>query len=130
MKSETQKLLLRAEDCLDDANFNLTHQRCMVAVNRSYYCIFDSVQALLVEQNIYTKTHQGAHTKFNEIFIKNRIFEIKMTEKLKIVFDMRQMGDYDLDSELTIEDAKLAVEYARIFYETVKNYLEQSMEKT
>ncbi len=39
MKGETQKLLLRAKDCLDDANFNLKFHRYMVVVNRAYYLI-------------------------------------------------------------------------------------------
>ncbi len=80
------------------------------------------MQALLIEQNVYTKTHQGAHTKFSELFIKTGVFEAIMNEKMKIVFDMRQMGDYDLDSTLTEEDAKLAREYAHAFYQKVENY--------
>lgn len=122
MKNETNKLLLRAKDCFDDALFNLNYHRYMVVVNRAYYCIFDCVQALLIEQSIYTKTHQGAHTKFSELFIKTNIFEVSMNEQMKVVFDMRQMGDYDLDSTITEEDAKLATEYAQTFYQSVKKY--------
>jgi uncharacterized protein (UPF0332 family) len=67
MKEEIGKILARAEDCLADANYNKQGNRYLVVVNRSYYCIFDCLQALLQSQDIFPKTHQGSRIKFLEV---------------------------------------------------------------
>ncbi len=68
MTPEIEKILARAEECLSDARFNFEHDRFQVAVNRSYYCVFDCVAALLHHKDVFTKTHQGAHQKFSELY--------------------------------------------------------------
>lgn len=49
MSEETEKLIQRADDCLSDAEANLLLGRLVVAVNRSYYCMFDCARSLLTD---------------------------------------------------------------------------------
>ncbi len=73
MKDDTAKWLRRSEECLEEAQQLLENDHYLGTVNRAYYCIFDSARALLFENGLFAKTHQGVHAKFNELFIKNRI---------------------------------------------------------
>lgn len=115
MNAEVKIVLERAKDCLSDASFNLTHQRLLAAANRSYYCVFDCLTALLMAKGVSTKTHQGAHLKFNELYIKTGLMERKLSAQLLFVFDLRQSADYDFSYELSEQDAASALEFAEIF---------------
>ncbi len=59
MSLEILKVIKRADDCLSDAEFSLQHGRLLAAANRSYYCVFDCITALLINKEVFTKTHQG-----------------------------------------------------------------------
>ena len=126
MKTELEKILARAEDCLSDAQFNFEHDRLQVAVNRSYYCIFDCVRALLWDKEVFTKTHQGAHTKFNEMYIKTGLFDIKLGKMILFVFDLRQSSDYEILYELAETDAAIALENAQTFLAATKKYFQSN----
>lgn len=123
MKQETENYLRKAEDCLLDAKILLAQQRSLGAINRAYYTVFDAIQALLFEKNAATKTHQGAHTKFNQLFIQTGIFSIEIGKSVKKVFEKRQVSDYDPDCQFDEKEAAIVVEQASIFLETAKNYL-------
>ncbi len=120
MKKDAVKLLARAEECPEEARELLGFQHHLGAMNRAYYCVFGCARALLHENGIYAKTHQGVQAKFNELFIKTALMERKHGDTLRYVFELRQTSDYDLDADLTDEDASYAIEAARQFLETTK----------
>ncbi|MFN0173936.1 MAG: HEPN domain-containing protein [Saprospiraceae bacterium] len=122
MSVEIQKVLERAEDCLSDAEFSLQHGRLLVSANRSYYCVFDCIAALLIDKEIFAKTHQGAHTKFNELYIKTQLMDSKLNSLLLFVFDLRQTADYDFTHELAEQEVSTALEHARTFLAATKSY--------
>ncbi len=124
MKPEIEKILDRAEDCFSDAEFNFKNDRFQVAVNRSYYCIFDCVTALLQEKDIFAKTHQGAHTKFHEYYIKTNLFDVELGRMLLVVFNLRQSADYDFQYELAEQEVASGVEYAATFLAATRAYFE------
>jgi len=124
MNLEIETILARAKDCLSDAEFNFEHDRLQVAANRSYYCVFDCIAALLHHKDIYAKTHQGAHQKFSELYIKSGILDIQLAKTLSKVFDLRQSADYDYQSELAQQDVATALDHARTFLAATKTYFE------
>jgi uncharacterized protein (UPF0332 family) len=124
MKGMVAKLIVRAEECLSDAEYLMKDKRLTVTINRAYYCIFDCVRALLASKNTFAKTHQGVHTKFSELFVKTGIWEFEHASTLKKVFEMRQAGDYDLDEELSEEDATTAIKHAREFLAATKKHFD------
>lgn len=65
------------------------------AVNRLYYAAFYAVNALLVINNIQTKSHSGAKTIFSQHFIKTGKFDKKYGKLLSELYDSRQKGDYE-----------------------------------
>lgn len=83
------------------------------AVNRLYYSVFYAVNALLVLNNISTKSHASTRSQFSLHFIKNGTFDKKFGILLSKLYDWRQKGDYenifDYDSETVfplIEETK------------------------
>lgn len=65
------------------------------AVNRLYYSIFYAVNALLVLNDIKTKTHSSIKSQFSLHFVKTRKIDKKYGKLLSKLFDWRQRGDYD-----------------------------------
>jgi uncharacterized protein len=80
------------------------------AVNRLYYALFYAVNALLVSNNIQTKSHSATKTQFSLLFVKTGKFDKKYGRLLAELFDWRQKGDYenifdyDIDSVLPLFD--------------------------
>lgn len=121
MKKDTAKLISRAEACLEEAHHLLAYDHYLGAINRAYYCIFDCARALLHENEIFAKTHQGVQTKFNDAFIKTGLIQRNHGNAMRHLFALRQASDYDFDAELTREDAVYANDMAAQFLQTCKH---------
>ena len=65
------------------------------AVNRLYYSLFYAVNALLVINEIQTKSHSATKTQFSLHFVKTGKFNKKYGKLLSELFDWRQKGDYE-----------------------------------
>ena len=65
------------------------------AVNRWYYSAFYAVNALLVLNDIQSKSHSNTKSQFSLHFIKIGKFEKKYGQLFSELFDWRQKGDYD-----------------------------------
>ncbi len=126
---EAQLVLDRAEDTLHDAEQILKIGLILATVNRSYYVIYYCIHALLLTEQIITKTHQGANVKFNELFIKTdklpRIFAQWAAE----AFELRQQADYDMSSTIPDDKATLLLQNAISFYKLSKTYLENLIQQ-
>ena len=65
------------------------------AVNRLYYSLFYAVNALLVFNEIQTKSHSSTKSQFSLHFIKSGKLDKKYGRLLSELFDWRQKGDYE-----------------------------------
>lgn len=65
------------------------------AVNRLYYALFYSVNALLYLSDISVKKHSTVKSQFTLHFVKTGKFDKKYGQLLSELFDWRQKGDYD-----------------------------------
>ncbi len=65
------------------------------AVNRLYYSLFYAVNALLVANEILTKSHSATKSQFSKYFVKTGKFDKKYGKLLSELFDWRQKGDYE-----------------------------------
>jgi uncharacterized protein (UPF0332 family) len=115
MNQEVHKVLHKADEFYADAQYLFEGKRFEATVNRCYYTMFTSVQALLLSRNAFSKTHQGAQVKFNELFIKSELLPIELGKMLNDAFEKRQFGDYDVDAEISETDAKKLLENANLF---------------
>ena len=125
MREEIAKIIAKAEDFYEDADYLFKGERYGAVVNRSYYAMFTMIQGLLLSENIFAKTHQGAMSKFHELFIKTGKLPIDLGKVLNETFEKRQFGDYDVDANISEEEAKKVLKEASVFMNNVKEYLLQ-----
>ncbi len=65
------------------------------SVNRLYYALFYAVNALLVLNEIPTKSHSATKSQFSMHFIKTGRLDKSYGRLLSQLFDWRQKGDYE-----------------------------------
>jgi uncharacterized protein len=84
----------RAEEALSDALLLIENKKWNTAINRLYYSCFYAVIALLLKNDIETRTHNGARNRFSEVYIKTGLIDIKFGKLYSKLSDYRQKGDY------------------------------------
>ncbi|MGM0580201.1 MAG: HEPN domain-containing protein [Bacteroidota bacterium] len=94
MSSSKQDLikyrLERAKETLEDAKLLAENNRWNSAINRLYYSAYYAVVALLLNDNHYSTTHNGAKSKFSEYFIKTGLFTTETGRIYSQLFTWRQ----------------------------------------
>ncbi|MCC7504660.1 MAG: HEPN domain-containing protein [Saprospiraceae bacterium] len=123
MKEETEKLLERAKECLEEARQLYDYDHYLGCVNRSYYCTFCAARALLIEHGQFVKTHQGLQNKFHQHFIKTGLIDRIHADNFRYIFDLRQAGDYEIDARINKGDATYALTAAQDFLEAIQQKL-------
>jgi uncharacterized protein (UPF0332 family) len=121
--NETTKAIEKAVDALRTAEHDLKGGFLLASVNRAYYTCYYCMTALLYTKNVYAKTHQGTRSKFAELFIKTELFPIHVSEIISLLFDNRQEADYDLDADITREEAESLIKISHEFLSLTKRFL-------
>ena len=119
------RILFKAQYCLESSQSSFEENFFEASVNRAYYSMFHSVQALLFASKSYAKTHSGAHSRFRELFIITGIFDKELSISLQRSFEKRQFSDYDYD-EVLPEDATESIHDARLFLNATILYLKEN----
>jgi uncharacterized protein (UPF0332 family) len=109
------RCLLSAENVIADGDLE-------TAANRSYYCIFHSMKAVLALDEFDSKSHGAIIGKFREKYIKTGIFLTEYSKTIGSAFDIRNESDYEDFYVITQNDVSIQVEKAREFLEAVKEY--------
>lgn len=122
MKKQIIRFLDHAASALEDASYLHEGGRSLALANRAYYAIFYCVCALLLTENIVTKKHEGARVKFHQLFVKTGRFPIEAGKILERNFEARQSADYDMESELELDEAVNLLNDAREFHSLTLAY--------
>lgn len=120
--NEALKALEKASDAVRNAAYDLQGGFELATANRAYYACYYCMTALLYTHNVYAKTHQGLRAKFSELFIKTGLFPEDASTTVSLLFDYRQEADYDLDAEITNDEAFNLVHKANEFLELTRAY--------
>ena len=106
----------RSKETYEEALILAKEERWNAVINRLYYACFYAVIALLIKNDIETRSHDGARTQFGLNFIKTEKLDRNFGKLFSKLFDYRQKGDYgdmfDFDKELTkplLEEVKLFI---------------------
>ncbi len=62
----------------------------------------------------------------SEIFIKTGIFPFSISDSIALLFDSLQEADYDLDADITLEEASNLIEKAKEFVQITEKYYKDS----
>lgn len=115
----------KAADCLEDSRGSYELRLYEACVNRTYYTMFHSIQALLFISGVKTKTHAGTHYKFREMYLKTGFLDTSLNIRLQRTFEKKNFGDYDYD-EVADHEAHESIQDAGIFFESVLQYLKEN----
>jgi uncharacterized protein (UPF0332 family) len=96
------------------------------SANRSYYCIFHAMRAVLVLDGFDSKRHSGIISAFRQRYIKTEIFSPELSKIIENAFDVRNNSDYEDFYVISKAEVKAQVESAEIFLATVEAYLKTS----
>lgn len=125
MKDYSQKLLNKAVDAIEAAEFLVDKEKSDFAVGRAYYAMFYIAEALLSEKGLKFNKHSAVHAAFGEHFAKTKEMDVKFHRWLLNAFDKRLAGDYEVNTKIENEVAVDAIHQAREFLEAAQDYLEK-----
>jgi len=91
IKYRIEKSLNNVEDAKSLANIKSWN----FCLSRLYFSSFTLIRALLLKNNINTRTHNGLRTQFNNQFVKTGLMSIDDGRFYSKLFDWKQTGDYE-----------------------------------
>ncbi len=113
--------LEQARECLQDARVPVISPK--TAANRSYYCIFNAMRAVLSLDRFDSKKHSGIISAFNKDYIRTGVFPASFSDIIKKSFEIRGDSDYKEFYLVSKADIAAQVENAGIFLEAVEKYV-------
>lgn len=127
---EATKILINvrvesADEDLDTAKELLKLKRYKAAVNRAYYAIFSTTNAVLLSKQIERSKHSGVEAAFIQNFIKTGIFRIEFGKMFNYIRKKREECDYSSRIKIDRETAEKIVEDAEKFIRRMKEYLKE-----
>ncbi len=94
MKENTKTLITyrleRAEESLQDAKILFENAKLFSTVNRIYYAMFYSVNALLLSKNLSSSKHSGVKALFSKEFVKKGLIDKELARFYSKIFERRQ----------------------------------------
>jgi len=130
-KEEKQTLvkyrLERANESIKAAQLLFENKLFTPAMNRIYYSMFYSVQALLVLDEKAFSKHGQVKAYFNKEFIKAGVFTKEFGKLFNIVFEYRQKFDY---VDMLVPEEELISDYiveAQKFIARISSYLKDEL---
>ena len=110
---------------LNSAKKNLEMDELKTANNRAYYSVFHAMRAVISMNELDFKKHSGVISYFRENYIKTKIFDRVCSDIVSTTSLIRNKSDYDDFYIASRQETIEQVENAQIFYDKVKEYLEQ-----
>lgn len=126
---EAQLWLERAKDTLHASDVTLKSELLLTSINRAYYAMFYCATALLRTEGIVAKSHSGVVNKFSELFIKTNLVSVIHSVNFRNAFEYRQSGDYDIEVDISEEEAKILLQNAHDFYRMSSEYLQNRIKQ-
>jgi uncharacterized protein (UPF0332 family) len=100
------------------------------AANRSYYCIFNAMRAVLSLDLFDSKKHSGVISAFQKDYIRTGIFPKEFSDFVENAFEIRLESDYEVFYIVSKADVAAQVENAGIFLEAVEKYIGERIQST
>jgi uncharacterized protein (UPF0332 family) len=111
----------KARDCLQDAK--MSGASFQTAANRSYYCIFSAMRAVLALDRFDSKKHSGIIAAFRKDYIRTGVFPAKFSDIIKDAFDIRLDSDYEDFYLISKAEVAAQIENAETFLDAVEKYV-------
>jgi len=117
----------QAHECLHVAEVNI-EVSLKTSVNRSYYCVFHAMRAVLSLDNFDSKKHSGVISEFRRRYIKTGIFPKHFSTIIKDSFQSRGDSDYEDFYVVAESEAMEQIKNAKEFLEAAEKHVAAIME--
>jgi len=117
--------LEQAQNCLSAAKVSAEAGLYKDAANRSYYCIFHSMRAVLALEGFDSKKHSGIMSAFRQRYIKTKMFDSAFSDVIGAAFEIRNFSDYEDFYVVSKVEVIQQIENACSFLRTVAAYIEK-----
>jgi uncharacterized protein (UPF0332 family) len=124
LRAKIAEYLTRAHRVLKTRNLALADEDYITAVNRAYYAIFYSANALLTTKGLERSKHSGVIAAFRQHFVKTGVIEPEYSDFYGSVMENRHSGDYTLVSP-NYDAAHLDLQRAKRLLARVERVLQE-----
>jgi uncharacterized protein (UPF0332 family) len=118
----------RAKLCLQDAK--VPSVSFETAANRSYYCIFNAMRAVLALDRFDSKKHSGVISAFRKDHIRTGVFPVEFSTIIDSAFEIRLESDYEAFYVVSKAAVTAQVENAERFLDAVEKYVGERIQST
>ena len=115
MKREVRSLLHKARRSLRAAGLLEGEGYLDFAASRLYYAMFYAAEALLLKQGLSFSSHSAVIAAFGREFAKTGTLDPKFHRYLLDAQDLRNVGDYGIDPDVTESQVYEMVRWAQEF---------------
>ena len=109
--------MVEAQDCAEGNHWTLT-------ANRLYYAVYYASKALLIQNGIVAKSHEGVIGMIGHNFVVSGIITIEEAKLLARLQNMRKTGDYDDFKEWHQEDVEPLFKKVEDYINKIKSLVE------
>jgi len=120
--------LIQARECLQDAEMMLAAESFKSVANRSYYCIFHSMRAVLALDSFDSKKHSGIIATFRQRYIKTGIFPANFSGIITSAFEVRNDSDYQDFYIISKEKVENQIANAKVFLTAIEDYIREKIQ--
>ena len=123
MKPEQIALLRKAAESLRAAELLATNELFDFAASRAYYTMFYVAEAFLLNEGLTFSSHAAVISAFGRDFARTGRVPVEFHRYLIDAQDLRNQGDYDIDSAITEAEANQLIAQAEQFLELAERLL-------
>ena len=123
MKPEQIALLKKAGESLRAAQLLATNELLDFAASRAYYTMFYVAEAFLLNEGLTFSSHAAVISAFGRDFARTGQVPVEFHRYLIDAQDMRNQGDYDIDSAITEAEVNELICHAQQFLELAERLL-------
>ena len=123
MKPEQIALLRKAAESRRAAELLATNELFDFAASRAYYTMFYVAEAFLLNEGLTFSSHAAVISAFGRDFARTGRVPVEFHRYLIDAQDLRNQGDYDIDSAITEAEANQLIAQAEQFLELAERLL-------
>jgi uncharacterized protein (UPF0332 family) len=115
----------KARECLVDAEAELARKAYAASINRSYYCIFNAMRAVLALDRFDSRKHSGVASEFRKKYVLPGIFPVEYSDIVTAAFMLRSKSDYDDFYVVSKDDVASQAANAKRFLSAIEDFLQK-----
>jgi len=114
----------QANECLQSAEIAI-ETSLKTSINRSYYCIFHAMRAVLALDKFDSRKHSGIISAFRQRYIKTGEFDPSFSDVIGAAFEVRNESDYEDFYIVSESEAQQQLIDARTFLAATVMYIDK-----